>query len=106
MRSDMSTDEKEKDRSHLRRIHIIGPQRLQNKLFAEFLAQHTDCVCDEAETFDDALKYDASGHHPELFLRDFQGIQIEDLFLELKQQKDTFVNQHYLALFNVEMTEI
>ena len=102
MRPDMPTEDKEKVRSHPKRIHIIGPQRLQNRLFAEFLAQHTGCVCDEAETFDEALKKDASGHHPMFFLRDFQGIQIDDLFLELKQQKDTFVNQHYLALFNVD----
>jgi LuxR family transcriptional regulator of csgAB operon len=97
----MPSEDKENNRPHPRSIHIIGPQRLQNRLFADFLAQHSDFVCSEAETFAEALKMDASGRHPKLFLRDCQGIQIDDLFFEFQQQKDTVIDQHYLALFNV-----
>lgn len=97
----MPLEDKENNRSRPQRVHIIGPQRLQNRLFADFIAQHTDFVCSEAETFADALKIDASDHHSKLFLRDCQGIQIDDLFLGLQQQKDTVIDLHYLALFNV-----
>ena len=101
MRSDMPPEDKENNQSPPQRIHIIGPQRLQNRLFADFIAQHTGFLCSEVETFADALKIDASDHHPKLFLRDCQGIQIDDLFLGLQQQKDTVIDLHYLALFNV-----
>jgi len=101
MRSDMPTQGNGKNSSDLHRIYIIGPQRLQNKLFAGFIAQHTDFVCFEAETFADALKIDNSDQHSKLFLRDCQGLQIDELFLELQQQKEAVVDQYYLALFNV-----
>lgn len=98
----MPPDGKAKNRSYPQRVHIIGPQRLQNKLFADYIAQHTDFACFETETFTEALKSDVSGGHTSLFLRDCHDIKIDELFLELQQQKDVLFDQHYLALFNVD----
>ena len=97
----MPSEDKESNPSLPWRVHIIGPQRLQNRLFTDFIAQHTGFICSEAETFADALSIEAADHPRRLFLRDCQGIQTDDLFLELQQEKDTVIDPHYLALFNV-----
>ena len=100
----MTIEDKENRQSRPCEIHIIGPQRLQNKLFTDFISQDTGVACFEAETFADALKNNSANSHPKLFLRDCQGIQIDELFLELQQQKEIVVDQHHLALFNVSPT--
>ena len=98
----MSVENRDEKQLHpARTIHIIGPQKLQNRLFSDFISQHTDLNCYDAETFAAALKLHAADNHPKLFLRDCTAIQIDELFLELQQQKEIVVDQHYLALFNV-----
>jgi len=97
----MSTNKKLPSELNGRKIFVIGPHRLFNRLLVFYLEASTGVTCIEGNdyTIYDPVRHD--GDQNLLFLIDCRGKDIEDFLEEFEQLKPMIIPRHYVAPFNV-----
>jgi LuxR family transcriptional regulator, positive regulator of biofilm formation len=85
-----------------KKIHIIGPQRVQNELLASYLALETGATCRSVTSLQDVQAGDnGSGGHPNLALWDCSGRTGVECLSKLDCGCRQVLTEDYLALFNM-----
>ncbi len=97
----MSNKDKLPTQLNGRKIFVIGPQRLLNRLLVFYLEATTGATCIESgdhEVYDPAHH---DGNQTLLFLIDCKGRDIDSFLVEFEPLKKMVHSQHYVAPFNV-----
>ena len=98
---DMPNKDKLSTQLNGRKIFVIGPQRLLNRLLVFYLEATTGATCIEGG---DHKVYDPAQHDGDqtlLFLIDCKGRDIDSFLLEFEPLKEMVNSQHHVAPFNV-----